>query len=106
MKLNDFISITELARLTGKTRPTLYKYVKDYEDGRYDEIPYSFLMLLQLADEPEVSRADLIEYCFRHYTKKSDSPPELRELIDLITKNKERLDLAKVKKMIETEIDK
>lgn len=106
MKLNDFMSITELSRLTGKTRPTLYKYVRDYDGGKYDEIPYSFLVLLQRAEEPDVSRADLIEYCDKHYTRKTDPSPALRELIEFITANENRLDLARVRKIIETEIDK
>ncbi len=106
MKLNDFMSITELSRLTGKTRPTLYKYVRDYDGGKYDEIPYSFLVLLQLAEEPDVSRADLIEYCDKHYTRKTETSLALRELIEFITANENRLDLVRVRKIIETEIDK
>ena len=106
MKLNDFMSITELSRLTGRTRPTLYKYLKDYEDGKYDDIPYTFLVLMQLAEEPDASRADLLDYCDKHYTKKTDKSPALRELIDFITNNSEKLDLKKIKEMIEKEIGK
>ena len=105
MKLNDFMSITELARLTGRTRPTLYKYVRDYEDGNYDDIPYTFLILMQMAEKPDVSRAELVEYCDKHYAKKTDKSPALRELIDFITNNCDKLDLKKIKEMIEKEID-
>ena len=106
MKLIDFMSITELSRLTGRTRPTLYKYVRDYGDDKYDEIPYTFLKLMQLAEEPDVSRADLVEYCDKHYGGKTDLSPALRELIEFITENAEKLDIAKLKKIIETEIKK
>ena len=33
MKITDMISITELSRLLKKTRPTVYKYVSDFEKG-------------------------------------------------------------------------
>ena len=106
MKLTDFMCITELARRTGRTRPTLYKYVKDYEEERFDDIPYSFLKLMQLAEEPDTSRRDLIEYCEKHYSKGDERTPELRELIELITANADKLDLPRIKKIIETEIKK
>ena len=32
MKLELTFSITELSNLTNKTRPTLYKYIKAYEE--------------------------------------------------------------------------
>ena len=35
--INDLITVTELSRLTGKTRPTVYKYIKDFERERYEK---------------------------------------------------------------------
>ena len=48
--INDIITVTELSRLKGKTRPTVYKYIKDFEADRYDAVPYTFLMLLEMAE--------------------------------------------------------
>ena len=49
-------SITELSNLTGKTRPTLYKYMKAYIDGSFDDLPYSFIQLFNLMDKKDVNR--------------------------------------------------
>lgn len=107
MNLCDIVSITELSRLTGKSRPTLYKYLKDYEADRLDEIPYSFIGLIRLCDEKNTSRADIVAYCERFYRKdapKSRSESELDLLLELIKKNSERLDLRQIREYIEREI--
>ena len=31
MKITDRITITELSRMLGKSRPTVYKYIADFE---------------------------------------------------------------------------
>ena len=33
MQITDIVTITELSKLLGKSRPTVYKYVSDYEAG-------------------------------------------------------------------------
>ena len=110
MKLNDFVSITELSRLTGRTRPTLYKYIKDYSEGNYDEIPYSFLMLIRLGEEEETTRRDILEYCEKHYSQgekdKGEREPGLEKIIELITQNKDKLDFDRLTEIIEKELKK
>ena len=54
--MNLTFSITELSNLTGKTRPTIYKYLKAYEEDKYDDLPYSFIQLFDLMNEPYVTR--------------------------------------------------
>ena len=49
MIITDFISITELSRLTKKSRPTIYKYLDDFHLGNYDDIPYSIITLFKMA---------------------------------------------------------
>lgn len=39
------VNITELSRLTNKTRPSIYKYVEEYTTGVYKDIPHSFVVL-------------------------------------------------------------
>lgn len=110
MKLNDFVSITELSRLTGRTRPTIYKYLKDYGIGNYDEIPYSFLMLIKLAEDGESTRADIVEYCEKHYSsgkkEKGEREPRVDKLVEFITKNADKLDFDRLTEMIEKELKK
>ena len=35
MKVTDLITITELSRIMNKSRPTIYKYISDFEEERY-----------------------------------------------------------------------
>ncbi len=110
MKLNDFCSVTELSRLTGRTRPTIYKYLKDYEAENYDDIPYSFLMLIKLAENEESTRSDILEYCEKHYSKKSaeksEREPKLDRLVEFISQNADKLDFDRLAKIIEKELEK
>ena len=43
MPITNYITITELARLTHKSRPSIYKYVENYEVSNYDDVPYSII---------------------------------------------------------------
>lgn len=98
-------SITELSNLTGKTRPTLYKYMKAYIDGSFDDLPYSFIQLFNLMDKKDVNRKEIIEYCNSNF-KGVDEDMKIQEIISLIKNNKEKLDLENIKKIIEEEISK
>ena len=98
-------SITELSNLTGKTRPTIYKYLKAYVDGSFDDLPYSFIQLFNLMDKPEVNRKEIIDYCNANF-KGVDEDIKIQEIISLIKNNKEKIDLDNIKKFIEEEISK
>ena len=102
--INDLITVTELSRLTGKTRPTVYKYIKDFERERYDSVPYTFLMLLEFAENEDTTRQDIIEYCEKHYSSGKELSPLLSEVIELLKNNSEKIDLEKIKHLIEKEI--
>ena len=109
VNLTDYLSVTELSRLTGKTRPTIYKYITSYEKKKYDDIPYSFLMLLRMADDPSSGRADILTFCAKNFgndAKDVSSNGMLHEVIRLISDNHERIDLKRLKKNIEAEIKK
>ena len=105
MKIELTFSITELSNLTGKTRPTLYKYIKAYEDDKYDDLPYSFIKLFDLMSNPDTKRKEITEYCEVTF-QAVDSDMKLNEIISLIKNNKEKLDLDNLKKVIEEEISK
>lgn len=97
------LSITELSTLTGKTRPTLYKYIKSYEDGVYDDVPYTFIQLFNLMSKPNVKRGEVVNFCKSNFMQ-VDKDEEINEFIKFLKDNKEKVDLKKVKAMIEEEI--
>jgi hypothetical protein len=104
MLITDLISITELSRLTKKSRPTIYKYINEYNNGNYDEIPYSMINLFKMAET--ATKSEIISYCNATYgtTYATNCDKELQDLINLIVSNKEHLDVAKIKNIILGEI--
>ena len=108
MQLGNLVTVTELSRLTGKTRPTIYKYMKDFEDGKYDDIPYTFLMLLELGRRAGATKAEVIAYCEKNFPKgkAEGASPLAREVADLILENEKSLDLERLRTMITKEIEK
>ena len=105
MKIELTFSITELSNLTGKTRPTLYKYIKAYESDNFDDLPYSFIQLFNLMNKPGVKRKEITEYCENNF-KAVDSDIKVNEIITLIKNNKEKIDLDNLKSVIEEELKK
>ena len=106
MLVTDLISITELSRLTGKSRPTIYKYINEYNAGNYDDIPFSFIKLFDMAKFS--SRADIEGYCYKTYGVPDSlkSNEEIKEVIMLISENSGNIDFEKLKKFILEEIKK
>ena len=105
MKIELTFSITELSNLTGKTRPTLYKYIKAYEDGKYDDLPFSFIKLFDLMSQPGTKRKDITEYCESNF-QTVDSDMKVNEIVNLIKNNKDKIDLDNLKRVIEEELNK
>lgn len=113
MQITDFITITELSKLLGKSRPTVYKYVSDYEAGRYSALPHSVKSLFDKIVSGETSKRSVFEYCDhwflgnifskKHTEQKSVS---VGEIVKLVKDNADKLDLLKLKKYIEEEIEK
>ena len=105
MKIELTFSITELSSLTGKTRPTLYKYIKAFESDQLDDLPYSFIQLFNLMNKPGVKRKEITEYCQTNFQSVGDDM-KLNEIVSLIKENKDKLDLDNIKNMIEEELRK
>jgi len=103
--MNLQFSITELSNLTGKTRPTLYKYINAFESGSLSEIPYSFIQLFELMEKPDVERKEIVDYCEANFLA-VDADMRINEIVSLIKNNKTEIDLDKLKKYIEEEIAK
>ena len=112
MQITDIVTITELSKLLGKSRPTVYKYVSDYESGNYAAIPHSVRSLFDKIMSGEASKRGVFEYCdhwfgMRMQSKnRSDKPTTLRDVIKLIKDNETRLNLGRIKEYIEEELKK
>ena len=96
-------SITELSNLTGKTRPTLYKYIGAYDNGDLDLIPYSFIQLFNLMEKPNVKRSEIVNYCKSNFIE-VDKDESFNNLVKILKDNKDKLDLNKIKSFMEEEI--
>ena len=105
MIITDFISITELSRLTKKSRPTIYKYLNDFSLGNYDDIPYSIINLFKMAETS--TKAEIIAYCNATYgtTYADNCDEEVKELINLIISKQKELDISKIKDFIMGELN-
>lgn len=114
MQITDIVTITELSKLLGKSRPTVYKYVSDYESGNYSSIPHSVKSLFDKIMSGETSKRGVFEYCDHWFAGKArfpevkgaEKPTTLKDVIKLLKDNERKLNLGKIKKYIEEELRK
>ena len=92
MRILDKITITELARLTKKSRPTIYKYINSYENNHFDEIPYFFITLFEDI-EKGISKKEIESKCFSHFGKYED---KTQSIINFINEHKTQIDCEKL----------
>lgn len=97
--MNLKFSITELSSLTGKSRPTLYKYITNYNEKKYDNLPYSFIKLFDLIFDNEASNREIIDYCNKTFVSVDDE--EFNNFIDFLRVNKQLIDFKQLKKIVE-----
>ena len=114
MKITDIISITELSRLLKKSRPTVYKYISDFERGKDGEIPYSVKKLFQKIQSGDLSKQEIYDYCNHWFgsdsaalsfrsAKENERPTGIKEIITLLKQHERKLDYKKLKSYIEEE---
>ena len=96
-------SITELSILTGKTRPTLYKYINAYDSGDLDSIPYSFIQLFNLMEKPNVKRNEIVTFCKNNFIE-VDKDEAFNNFVKFLKENKDKVDLNKIRNIIEEDI--
>lgn len=117
MKITDMISITELSRLLKKTRPTVYKYISDFEKGNLSALPNSVKKLFTAVSKGNVPKKEIYEYCDHWYDdgfsgtefktrEERRSEPTLKEIVNLLKANERRISLSRVKEFIEEELKK
>ena len=95
------LTITELSNLTGKTRPTIYRYQNAFLCNNLDHVPYSFIKLFELMIKDDVKKSEVIEFChnqFNHYENVSE---DYKAVMNLISENKNVLNFRKIKSYIE-----
>ncbi len=100
----DVMTITELSRLTNKSRPTIYKWITLYSQNQREEIPQSITQLFDLICKTGSKKA-IYDFCDEKFAVKDDDE-ELAEIFNLIRANREILDLKKLKEYIAEEINK
>ena len=101
MNVTDAITITELSRLLQKSRPTIYKYVVDFEEGNLDAIPYNVKELFRRIEEEDLSHDEILEYChIRFGAGDSTLSIEAKKAIDFIKDNQDRLDFERLHKLM------
>ncbi len=113
MKITDMITITELSRMLGKSRPTVYKYIADFESGNHAALPSSVKKLFVEIAEGKLPKREIAEYCDYWFDgetqppkkkKAKEKPLTLKDIFALLKRNESKLDLAKLKNYIEEEI--
>ena len=112
MKITDMITITELSRLLGKSRPTVYKYISDFEEGNLSTLPHSVKKLFMEIQSGNIPKKGIYEYCEHWFAGESSTPAPvkknkpttLKEIITLLKKNEHKLNLENLKNYIEEEL--
>lgn len=104
LKITDFITVTELSRITKKTRPTIYKYISEYEKKNYDEIPFSIKILFDKIVFSDISKDEIKKYCSEKFGSSDYNDEKLKEIIEVLNENVEKLDLGEIKKIIEEKV--
>lgn len=103
--MNLFLTITELSNITGKTRPTIYKYIESYQAGNLDDVPFTFIQLFNLMNKQNVTRKEVMDFC-DHNFKKVDDDIRITEIVTLLSNNVDKVNLDNIKELIEKEISK
>ena len=102
MKITDNLSITEISRLTGKSRPTIYKYISDYEKGSRADIPADISQLFDILTAGK-SRKEVYSFCEENFIFMKGNEV-YNEVMSLIAANKDKINFEKMKKYITEEI--
>lgn len=114
MKVTDVISITELAKLLNKSRPTIYKYIFDYENGDKKALPEPIYQLFSQISAGTLPKSEVYDYCEKWFsyvdsTKKTradkSNEVSVKDVIRLIKANQDKINFYKLKAIIEEDIN-
>ncbi len=104
MKIQDIMTVTELSRVLRKSRPTVYKFLSDYEAGHAEGLPAAVRELFDHIEDDGYTKRDIYNFCEDRFAVPHFESGTLREIFSLLEKNKRILDLEKIKNYIEEEI--
>lgn len=99
--------------MLGKSRPTVYKYIADFESDNHAALPSSVKKLFTEISSGKLPRREIAEYCEYWFDgetqppkkkKAKEKPLTLKDIFALLKRNESKLDLAKLKNYIEEEI--
>jgi len=99
-KITEYITITELAPLLNVSRPTLYKYMLDYEAGEVRNIKYELIIIFDYITKAATNKVDIINFInkqkegedsalFRKVKKLLKEDKKFKELITHLLKSYE-----------------
>ncbi len=115
-KITDIISISELSRLIGISRPTLYKYLDEYETGTIVDLPNDIKELFDYAISDEaILKSQIYNYCMNQYKSDKDKSildrikvlienEDYKELFQLIANNTDKIDVNELKEILKEKI--
>lgn len=113
MKITEMISITELSRLLKKSRPTVYKYISDFESGEEGNVPHSVRKLFRQIQSGDIPKREIYAYCndwfvgdFAPTESTVKKKTGLKEIILILKENEKKIDFDKLKKHIDEVIGK
>ena len=107
MQVTDAISITELSKLLKKSRPTVYKYIFDFENGNEESVPEAVCQLFHRIVDSEISLSEIKRFCEKRFgSPEIETSEECQEIINLLKQYEKDLDLRKIHKMIMKEVNR
>jgi len=86
LKVTDIITISELARLMNISRPTLYKYLYDYENDNSNNIPSDYKLLFDHIVNNAKDKKDIYNYCMNQF--ESDDEKAILDKIKMLIQDK------------------
>lgn len=100
--ITDTMTITELSRLTNKSRPTIYKWLTLYKSGKAQELPSAIQELFDIIEHTR-SKKEAYAFCEKMFCNEQEDGC-LKEIFDLLRENRDKLDLNKIKNYIMEEL--
>lgn len=98
------VNISELSRLTGRTRPSIYKYLDEYISNKYKDIPNQFIQLFKMIDQGHHTKDEIISFCNSNFTKFTYND-KLNDIMVILKNNANKINLEKLEKYLMEEIN-
>ncbi|MDE6276211.1 MAG: hypothetical protein K2M75_06725 [Clostridia bacterium] len=96
--ITDNVTITELSRLTNKSRPTIYKWITLYENESKEELPQVIAQLFDMIAE-NASKKDIYQFCEDQFVARNEDE-DLEEILQLLRKYRGKLNLERIRNFI------